>query len=396
MDNLISISSTALYTSFVFYLIATVFFGASIRDKRTSKKAGKTNIIAITLTIIGFIAQFVYFITRWIASGHAPVSNMFEFVTFLGMSIVLAFIILYFMYRLSVLGLFALPIAMIVIAYASMFPTEIAPLVPSLQSHWLYIHVTTVSLSQGILGISFVVGLVYLIKAIDQSKRTKKNIWLEIILFSLICFIGFVIVTSTFNGMNYNATFEVPQEDHIVEMDFHLPPITGPAGGELVTEGKMTPLFDTPGWMQGKDAPVKFNTVIWSFMAGILLYGIIRLIIRKRIGARIQPFLKNVNLQLVDEITYRSVAIGFPLFTLGGLIFAAIWAQIAWDRFWGWDPKEVWALITWFFYAAFLHLRLSRGWHGEKSAWLAVVGFAIIMFNIIVVNLVLAGLHSYA
>jgi len=396
LDNLISISSTALYTSFVFYLIATVFFGASIRDKRTSKKAGKTNIIAITLTIIGFIAQFVYFITRWIASGHAPVSNMFEFVTFLGMSIVLAFIILYFMYRLSVLGLFALPIAMIVIAYASMFPTEIAPLVPSLQSHWLYIHVTTVSLSQGILGISFVVGLVYLIKAIDQSKRTKKNIWLEIILFSLICFIGFVIVTSTFNGMNYNATFEVPQEDRIVEMDFHLPPITGPAGGELVTEGKMTPLFDTPGWMQGKDAPVKFNTVIWSFMAGILLYGIIRLIIRKRIGARIQPFLKNVNLQLVDEITYRSVAIGFPLFTLGGLIFAAIWAQIAWDRFWGWDPKEVWALITWFFYAAFLHLRLSRGWHGEKSAWLAVVGFAIIMFNIIVVNLVLAGLHSYA
>src|SRR5699024_11861650 len=61
----------------------------------------------------------------------------------------------------------------------------------------------------------------------------------------------------------------------------------------------------------------------------------------------------------------------------------------AWDRFWGWDPKEVWALITWFFYAAFLHLRLSRGWHGEKSSWLAVIGFAIIMFNLIVVNLVI-------
>src|SRR5690625_2836650 len=281
---------------------------------------------------------------------------MFEFVTFLGMSIILAFIILFFMYRLSVLGLFALPIAMIVIAYASMFPTEIAPLVPSLQSHWLYIHVTTVSLSQGILGISFVVGLVYLIKAIDQTNRNKKNTWLEVILFSLICFIGFVIVTSTFNGMNYNATFEVPKGERIVEMDFHLPPITGPSGGELITEEKMSPLFDTPNWMQGADAPVKFNTVIWSLLAGILLYGIIRIIIRKRIGAWIQPFLKNVNLQLVDEITYRSVAIGFPLFTLGGLIFASIWAQIAWDRFWGWDPKEVWALITWFFYAAFLHL----------------------------------------
>src|SRR5699024_10173627 len=76
--------------------------------------------------------------------------------------------------------------------------------------------------------------------------------------------------------------------------------------------------------------------------------------------------------------------------------FASIWAQIAWDRFWGWDPIEVWALITFLFYAVFLHLRLSRGWHGEKSAWLAVIGCTIIMLNIIAVNLVLAGLRSYA
>lgn len=158
----------------------------------------------------------------------------------------------------------------------------------------------------------------------------------------------------------------------------------------------MSPIIDTPNWMQGKDAPRKFNTLIWSCLVGGAIYLILVLIIRKRVGAWIQPLTKHVNKNLVDEITYRSVAIGFPLFTLGGLIFAAIYAQIAWDRFWGWDPKEVWALITWFFYAAFLHLRLSRGWHGEKSAWLAVIGFAIIMFNIIVVNLVLAGLHSYA
>src|SRR5699024_3465417 len=132
------------------------------------------------------------------------------------------------------------------------------------------------------------------------------------------------------------------------------------------------------------------------FLIGTVIYGIIRLILRKRIAAKIQPLLHRVSPNLVDEVMYRSVTIGFPLFTLGGLIFASIWAQIAWDRFWGWDAKEVWELVTWFFYAAFLHLRLSRGWHGEKSAWLAVIGFAIIMFNIIVVNLVLAGLHSYA
>src|SRR5699024_9208586 len=148
--------------------------GATIRDKRTTDgKKGVAGTIAITLTIVGFLSQLVYFITRWIAGGHAPVSNMFEFVTFLGMSLVLAFIIIYFMYRLTVLGLFALPISMLIIAYASMFPTEISPLVPSLQSHWLYIHVTTVSLSQGVLAVSFVAGLIYLIRQIDQSRRSS-------------------------------------------------------------------------------------------------------------------------------------------------------------------------------------------------------------------------------
>lgn len=397
MNSLVSVSSTALYSAFVLYLIATVFFGATIRDKRTTD--GKFQIsgtIAISLTILGFIAQLVYFITRWIAGGHAPVSNMFEFVTFLGMSLILAFIIIYFIYRLNVLGLFALPISLLIIAYGSMFPSEISPLVPSLQSHWLFIHVITVSLAQGVLAISFVAGLIYLIRKLDQTKRSKKTTWLEIVLFLLVVSLGFVIITTTFNLTDYNATFQVEEYGTVTEQNYHLPPIAGPKGGELLSEDRMTPLFSAPEWMQGKDAPRKLNTLIWSLMAGGLLYGLIRLFTRKRIGAFVQPFLKNISPNLLDEVTYRSVAIGFPLFTLGGLIFASIWAQIAWDRFWGWDPKEVWALITWFFYAAFLHLRLSRGWHGEKSAWLAVIGFAIIMFNIIVVNLVLAGLHSYA
>ena len=94
----------------------------------------------------------------------------------------------------------------------------------------------------------------------------------------------------------------------------------------------------------------------------------------------------------MDEIGYRSVLIGFPVFTLGALIFAMIWAHEAWSRFWGWDPKEVWALITWLFYAAFLHLRFHAVGKA-KIAWLAVIGFIIIMFNLIAVNLIIAGLH---
>src|SRR5699024_2733500 len=321
---------------------------------------------------------------------------MFVFVTFLVMSLVLCFIILYFIYRLGVLGLFALPISMLIIAYASMFPTDISPLVPSLQSNWLYIHVTTVSLSQGILAISFVAGLIYLVRQVDQTVRNKKNVWLEIIMYLLIVSLGFVIVSSYFTATDYQATFEVPNGEDVSEVNFDMPAITGPKGGEMVSDGKMSPFFSTPDWFQGDGAPKKFNTLNWSVLIGTVIYGVIRLILRKRIAAKIQPLLHRVSPNLVDEVMYRSVTIGFPLFTLGGLIFASIWAQIAWDRFWGWDPKEVWALVSWFCDAAFFHLRVSRGCHGEQSAWLAFIGFAIIMFNIIVVNLVLACLHSYA
>jgi len=395
-STLLNISSSMLFTAFILYLVATIFFGATIKDKRSKNKKGIAGNIGITITIIGFIAQLIYFITRWMASGHAPVSNLFEFMTFLGMSIILAFIILYFIYKLGVLGLFALPVTMIIIAYASMFPTDVSPLMPSLQSYWLPIHVITVSLAQGILAISFVAGLIYLIRQIDQTARSKRTTWLELVIYTIFLFVGFIVSTSIFNMMGYEAAFEYTEQNNVTTTEYHLPPIAAPDGGELLTEDVMQPWFETPGWMQGEDAGRKFNTVIWSFITGSIIYLITRAILRKRVGKAIQPALKNVKPDLLDEINYRAVAIGFPVFTLGGLIFAAIWAQIAWDRFWGWDPKEVWALITWFFYAAFLHLRLSRGWHGEKSAWLAVVGFAIIMFNLIVVNLVLAGLHSYA
>lgn len=393
MDALLNFSRAMLYTAFILYLIATVFFGATIKERKDKeKKKEVAGTIGITITIIGFLAQVLFTISRWIASGHAPVSNLFEFMTFFGMSIVLAFIILYFIYKVGALGLFALPLAMILIAFASMFPTEISPLQPSLQSHWLYIHITTVSFGNAILSISFIAGLIYLIRQIDQSVRSKRTTWLEIVLFTLFIFIGFSVISVIFNLFNYSADFESPSNAQGVVTEYHLPAITGPHDANLTTEGSMDALIEMPEWIDAR----KLNTVIWSVLTGLIIYGLFRVIFRKRVGAVIQPLLKRTKPDLLDEITYRAVAIGFPVFTLGGLIFAAIWAQEAWNRFWGWDPKEVWALVTFFFYAAFLHLRLSRGWHGEKSAWLAVGGFAIIMFNLVAVNLILAGLHSYA
>ncbi|MDM5359552.1 c-type cytochrome biogenesis protein CcsB [Peribacillus sp. ACCC06369] len=389
------LSSNFLYAAFLSYLIATFLFGGSIKDKSGAeeKKQNKWAKLGIFITILGFAAQIGYFITRWIAAGHAPVSNLFEFTTFFGMMLVGAFILIYFLYKTPALGLFALPIALLIIAYASMFPTEISPLIPALQSDWLHIHVTTAAAGQSILAISFVAAIIYLIKFVDQSQASKRTFWLEVIMFTLVSTIGFVIITSTFAAMDYKANFDwVDKKGVPAKQEFNLPALVGPHEGELTETDRFEPLVNMPALINAK----KLNTVIWSIGMGLVLYGLIRLIARKRVAALIKPIVKNVNLNLLDEISYRSVLIGFPIFTLGALIFAMIWAQVAWTRFWGWDPKEVWALITWLFYAAFLHLRMSKGWQGEKSAWLAVIGFAIMIFNLIFVNLVIAGLHSYA
>lgn len=391
------ISSTLLYSAFIIYLFSTLFFAMSISDKKNkdaahTKKWGKVGFIS---SCIGFVSQLGYFITRWMASGHAPVSNLFEFTTFFGMMMVLAFIILYAIYRTNGLGVFAMPVALLVIAYASMFPRDISPLIPALQSDWLKIHVTTAALGEGILAISFVSGLIYLIRTVDQSVSSKKTMWLEIILFSLISVVGFIVVSLAFKGAGYQSAFEIMNDQNQpVKIVYDMPVLAGPADGEQLDDS-FGPLFSTPSWMNGVNASIKLNTFIWSLLSGAILYGLLRLIVRKRISAALQTKV-NMNPDLLDEISYRAVAIGFPIFTLGALIFAMIWAQQAWSRFWGWDPKEVWALITFLFYAAYLHLRLSRGWHGEKSAWLCVLGFWIITFNLIAVNLVLVGLHSYA
>ncbi|PLR99790.1 c-type cytochrome biogenesis protein CcsB [Bacillus sp. T33-2] len=393
---MVELSSNLLYAAFILYLSATLFFGGAIKQKRMDghKQApNKWAKIGILLTVVGFVSQLGYFITRWIASGHAPVSNLFEFTTFFGMALVGAFIVIYYIYKIPLLGLFTLPVAILIIAYASMFPRKITPLIPALQSDWLHIHVTTAAMGEAILAISFAAGLIYLVRTVDQTKKSKSTFWLEAVMFGLISTLGFILVSTTFSLMDYKAEFNyVDKNGAKASIEYNLPALVGPHEGELLTKGKSQPPVETPAIINAK----KLNTVIWSMASGLVLYGVFRLVLRKRVAASLQPFVKNVNLDLVDEIGYRSVLIGFPVFTLGALIFAMIWAQIAWTRFWGWDPKEVWALITWLFYAAFLHLRLSKGWHGEKSAWLAVIGFAIIMFNLIAVNLVIAGLHSYA
>ena len=96
---------------------------------------------------------------------------------------------------------------------------------------------------------------------------------------------------------------------------------------------------------------------------------------------------------VLDELVHQLVMFGF-LFLTAGIITGAVWANSAWGRYWGWDPKETWSLITWFIYATLLHARLMRGWHGKRIAFLSIIGFTAVLFTYFGVNY-LPGLHSY-
>ena len=98
---------------------------------------------------------------------------------------------------------------------------------------------------------------------------------------------------------------------------------------------------------------------------------------------------------VLDRLAYRSTVFAFPLFTIG-IICGAIWAEAAWGRFWGWDPKETVAFVSWVVFAAYLHARATAGWRGRPAAWINSLGFALTVFNLFFINLVTTGMHSYA
>jgi len=128
-----------------------------------------------------------------------------------------------------------------------------------------------------------------------------------------------------------------------------------------------------------------------SFGAAVMYLIQQRFLKQKKFGALYQ---KLPPLDVLDDIGYRCLTLGFPFLTIA-IITGAIWAETAWGTYWSWDPKETWSLITWFVYAALLHGRLTTGWRGKKASILSIIGFFILLFTFLGVNLLLPSLHSY-
>ncbi|ANZ37483.1 c-type cytochrome biogenesis protein CcsB [Lentzea guizhouensis] len=132
-----------------------------------------------------------------------------------------------------------------------------------------------------------------------------------------------------------------------------------------------------------------------SISSGVLLIPGVTSVLYLLKDGRDDRLPKLPSADVLDRMSYRTTVLAFPLFT-AGIICGAIWAEAAWGRFWGWDPKETVAFVSWVVYAAYLHARATAGWRGRGAAWINVAGFALNVFNLFFINLVTSGLHSYA
>lgn len=240
--------------------------------------------MGVALTVLGLLVHLISIVLRGLSAHRWPLGNMYEFMSFVCLIAMVAWLVMLRRFEIRRIGAFVLvPVVLLMFLGGTVLYTQAEPVQPALQSYWLVIHVTVISTASGILMVPGVASLMYLLRgAYDRN-------------------------------------------------------------------------------------PARFT----------------------RLGPRLP------SVDTLDRLAYRMTIFGFPLFTFG-VICGAIWAESAWGRYWGWDPKETTAFIAWVVYAGYLHARATAGWRGGRAAVINIVGLAVMIFNLFFVNLVITGLHSYA
>ena len=355
-------SSTFFGISTMAYIVAIIIYITYLAFR--NKIIG---VAATTITIVGFISQTLAIFIRWKEfyeiSGmgimrSVPLTNLYESLIFFVWCVILGYLIIEFKYKTRSFGAFVTPVAGLALAFIDIsgMSKEIHPLIPALQSNWLLAHVTMSFIAYAAFSLSFSTGLMYLIVKTEKRNQGTYIFWTVTL--------GVFITLMLAMGIDF-MTFRVAvrPEEFIKSYLFKASFLSSSGVVQLLSWISMLVII----------------LMIWRF--GLVLKSVI------------EKF--SISAENLDEITYKSIAVGFPIYTLGGLIFGAIWADQAWGTYWSWDPKETWSLITWFVYAFSLHGRMLRGWRGKGVAIVAVVGFMAVIFTYLGVNLLLSGLHSY-
>ena len=335
----LSSQSAILWMSMIFFM-STVFYwgGMFIRSQQDALEGlgSKLAWVAVGLALIGTMV-------RWYEShqigpdiGHIPVSNLYEvFVMFCWMT---ALFYLYYeaQYKTRAMGAFVMLVVSAAVGFLLWYTLvreahEIQPLIPALQSWWMKLHVPANFIGYGTFALAAMLGFAYLIK--QQAEETRWYKLAPIWVFGIaLCFVP---IAFRQRGV-------------------------GEAGGSY--------------WLG--------YALVAALIVGTILLG------RRRIAARLPSF------EVLDDVMYKSIAVGFAFFTIA-TVLGALWAAEAWGGYWSWDPKETWALIVWLNYAAWLHMRLMKGLRGTVASWWALAGLAVTTFAFIGVNMFLSGLHSY-
>lgn len=283
---------------------------------------------------------------RWIEAGYFPLSNLYESLFFLAWGITAVHLVVESTSRSRLVGAVTAPVAMGITAFAALsLPDTMQaaePLVPALQSNWLMMHVSVMLLSYAALMVGALLAIAFLIVTRGQNVELH----------------GSSVGTGAFRDARYRLR----------------------RNGEL------------PESVESLTASVAGNE---SSAAGTAVLDRVALSTPAQ-SAEAKP-LSPQRLSLadtLDNISYRTIGLGFPLLTIG-IIAGAVWANEAWGSYWSWDPKETWALITWLVFAAYLHARITRGWQGRRPAILAASGFVVVWVCYLGVNLLGKGLHSY-
>lgn len=286
---------------------------------------------------------------RWLEAGYFPLSNLYESLFFLAWGITTIHLIAENMSRSRLVGAVTSPVAMGIAAFATLtLPTEMQsaePLVPALKSNWLMMHVSVMMLSYASLMVGSLMAIAFLIVT------RGKNIELR----------GSSVGTGGFRNNHYQLR----------------------RSGTLVSQpdAAITP-STTPAIESNGSAKTALLTLVETKPAQKIATS--ELLSPQRLSLA----------EILDNISYRIIGLGFPLLTIG-IIAGGVWANEAWGSYWSWDPKETWALITWLVFAAYLHARITRGWQGRRPAILAATGFVVVWVCYLGVNLLGKGLHSY-
>lgn len=345
------------------YILAMVAYIVYLAFRKST-----VGVIATTITTIGFVSHTIAFIMRWkefYEIGRMgilraiPLTNLYESLIFFVWCLILGYLIIEFKYKNRSFGAFITPIAGMALAFIDIsgMDKNIHPLIPALQSNWLLAHVTMSFTAYATFAISFATALMYLVVTSEDKKGAPYLFWT----------ITFGIFVSVLVAMGIDFfVFRVGAGSTESFIKSYLFKATFRNSSGVVS-------------LVSYAAAAVFIFIVWKY--GLALRNVIT-------SFSISP-------SLLDDLTYKCIAVGFPIFTLGGLIFGAIWADQAWGRYWTWDPKETWSLITWFVYAFYLHARFLRGWRGTRISVLAVIGFVCTVFTYLGVNLLLSGLHSY-